>query len=228
MGSRFSPFRLNGRSRFNSRLSLIGSTAWGIPRLVAVWLTAHVTSVAASPCVVLEGNPVQGGVLWGQTAPDAEIRFAGIQVPVLNDGHFLLGLGRDMPAANELVVTTHDACAQEVKVAAREYRVQRIEGVPQQTVTPSDEHLDRIRRERETVRRAKAKRLGRDDGLRAVQGGFRWPVTGRISGVYGSQRIYNGTPGTPHYGVDVARPTGTPVLAPAAGEVTLAEPDLFY
>ena len=132
-----------------------------------------------------------------------------------------------MPAANELVVTTRDACAQEVKVAAREYRVQRIEGVPQQTVTPSDEHLDRIRRERETVRRAKAKRLGRDDGLHAVQGGFRWPVTGRISGVYGSQRIYNGTPGTPHYGVDVARPTGTPVLAPAAGEVTLAEPDLF-
>jgi murein DD-endopeptidase MepM/ murein hydrolase activator NlpD len=186
------------------------------------------TSVAASPCVVLEGNPVQGGVLWGQTAPDAKIRFAGIQVPVLNDGHFLLGLGRDMPAANELGVTTHEACVQEVKVAAREYRVQRIEGVPQQTVTPSDEHLDRIRRERETVRRAKAKRLGRDDGLRAVQGGFRWPVTGRISGVYGSQRIYNGSPGTPHYGVDVARPTGTPVLAPAAGEVTLAEPDLFY
>ena len=74
----------------------------------------------ASSCVVLEGNPVQGGVLWGQTLPDAEINFAGIQVPVLNDGHFLLGLGRDMPAANELVVTTHDACAQEVRVAARE------------------------------------------------------------------------------------------------------------
>ena len=153
MDSRFSPFRLNGRSRFNSRLSLIGSTARGIPRLVAFWLTGYVTSVAASTCVVLEGNPVQGGVLWGQTAPDAEIRFAGIQVPVLNDGHFLLGLGRDMPAANELVVITHDACAQEVKVAAREYRVQRIEGVPQQTVTPSEEHLDRIRRERSRDRR---------------------------------------------------------------------------
>ena len=78
------------------------------------------TSVAASPCVELEGNPVQGGVLWGQTAPHAEIRFAGIQVPVFNDGHFLLGLGRDMPAVNELVVTTHDACAQEVRVAARD------------------------------------------------------------------------------------------------------------
>ena len=78
------------------------------------------------------------------------------------------------------------------------------------------------------MRLAKARRLSRTDGLLAVQQGFVWPVTGRISGVYGSQRIYNGTHGTPHYGVDIARPEGTPVLAPAAGEVTLAEPDLFY
>jgi len=113
-------------------------------------------------------------------------------------------------------------------VAAREYRLQEITGVPQQTVTPSEEHLERIRAERAKVRTAKAQRLALDDGFRAVRDGFAWPVTGRISGVYGSQRIYNGTPGTPHYGVDVARPAGTPVTAPAAGRVTLAEPDLFY
>ena len=58
--------------------------------------------------------------------------------------------------------------------------------------------------------------------------GFQWPAIGPISGVYGSQRIYNGTPRSPHYGVDVAVPTGTPVLAPSSGVVTLAEPDLFY
>ena len=113
-------------------------------------------------------------------------------------------------------------------VAQRNYSLQTITGVPQQTVTPSEEHLARISNERAKVRRAKSRRLARSDGLRAVQSGFSWPVTGRISGVYGSQRIYNGTPGTPHYGVDVAQPTGTPVMAPASGEVTLAEPDLFY
>ena len=182
----------------------------------------------STQCVVLQGNSIQGGMLWGQTAPSAEIRFGDRRVPVLPDGQFLLGLGRDMPASVELTIEDEATCRQIVAVAARDYRVQRIEGVPQQTVTPSEEHLERIRAERDKVRAAKSRRLPNTDGLLAVQQGFVWPVTGRISGVYGSQRIYNGTPGTPHYGVDVARPEGTPVLAPAAGEVTLAEPDLFY
>ena len=167
-------------------------------------------------------------MLRGHTLPSASVTFADITVPVLPDGAFLLGLGRDMPRSNELTITTDETCVQQVTVAAREYRLQEITGVPQQTVTPSEEHLERIRAERGKVRTAKAQRLALDDGFRAVRDGFAWPVTGRISGVYGSQRIYNGTPGTPHYGVDVARPTGTPVRAPAAGRVTLAEPDLFY
>ena len=194
-----------------------------------------VTSTLASelpadptPCVVLQGNSIQGGMLWGQTSASAEIRFGDRRVPVLPDGQFLLGLGRDMPSTVELVIKGEATCRQTVAVAGRDYRVQRVEGVPQQTVTPSDEHLERIRVEREKVRAAKSRRLPSTSGLLAVQQGFVWPVTGRISGVYGSRRIYNGTPGTPHYGVDVARPEGTPVLAPAAGEVTLAEPDLFY
>ena len=182
----------------------------------------------AEPCTTLEGNAIQGGILRGHTLPSATVTFADITVPVLPDGAFLLGLGRDMPRSNELTITTDETCVQQVAVAAREYRLQEITGVPQQTVTPSEEHLERIRAERAKVRTAKAQRLALDDGFRAVRDGFAWPVTGRISGVYGSQRIYNGTPGTPHYGVDVARPAGTPVTAPAAGRVTLAEPDLFY
>ena len=182
----------------------------------------------AEPCTTLAGNAIQGGILRGHTLPSATVTFADITVPVLPDGAFLLGLGRDMPRSNELTITTDETCVQQVTVAAREYRLQEITGVPQQTVTPSEEHLERIRAERGKVRTAKAQRLALDDGFRAVRDGFAWPVTGRISGVYGSQRIYNGTPGTPHYGVDVARPTGTPVTAPAAGRVTLAEPDLFY
>ncbi|MDG2461031.1 MAG: M23 family metallopeptidase [Luminiphilus sp.] len=184
--------------------------------------------VQAETCSILQGNAIQGGVLWGQVTVDAAVTFAGHSVPLLADGYFLIGLGRDMPASNLLEVNADAVCSQEVGVSRREYRTQSVTGVPQQTVTPSEAHLERIRRERALVRAAKNRRIEAKDGLVAVQQGFSWPVTGRISGVYGSQRIYNGTPGTPHYGVDVARPTGTPVTAPAPGEVTLAEPDLFY
>ena len=192
------------------------------------WSVCWVGVAFAEPCTTLEGNAIQGGMLLGHTLPSATVTFADIAVPVLPDGAFLLGLGRDMPRANTLTITTDEICVQEIPVTLREYRLQEITGVPQQTVTPSEEHLERIRAERAKVRAAKAQRLARNDGFRAVRDGFIWPVTGRISGVYGSQRIYNGTPGTPHYGVDVAQPVGTPVRAPAAGEVTLAEPDLFY
>ena len=228
--------RLAGNSMEGERVTItISSLAgWSNDRFRRLWIRALKLSACwvgvafAEPCTTLEGNAIQGGMLRGQTLPSAMVTFEGIAVPVLPDGTFLLGLGRDMASVNTLTITTEEVCVQEVAVTMREYRLQEVTGVPQQTVTPSEEHLERIRAERAKVRTAKARRLARDDGFRAVRDGFVWPVTGRISGVYGSQRIYNGTPGTPHYGVDVARPTGTPVTAPAAGEVTLAEPDLFY
>jgi murein DD-endopeptidase MepM/ murein hydrolase activator NlpD len=185
-------------------------------------------AVRADPCVALQGDAIQGGLLWGTISGVANLTFDEREVPLLPDGRFVLGLGRDMPSTARLLISAEESCEQEITVMQRNYPLQNISGVPQQTVTPSEAHLERIRMEREKVRAAKALRLARDDGLNALQSGFRWPVTGRISGVYGSQRIYNGAPGSPHYGVDVARPEGTPVTAPAAGEVTLAEPDLFY
>ena len=215
-------------------ITISSFVGWGHHRFRRLWISALKLNacwagvVFAEPCTMLEGDAIQGGMLRGHTLPSAMVTFADITVPVLPDGAFLLGLGRDMPRTNTLTVTTDETCEQQVAVTMREYRLQEINGVPQQTVTPSKEHLERIRAERAKVRTAKAQRLSRDDGVRAVREGFIWPVTGRISGVYGSQRIYNGTPGTPHYGVDVAGPTGTPVTAPAAGEVTLAESDLFY
>ena len=215
-------------------ITISSLAGWNHARFRRLWIGAlHLTAcwvggAFAEPCTTLEGNAIQGGILRGYTLPSAAVTFADITVPVLPDGAFLLGLGRDMPRANTLTITTDDTCVQEVAVMVREYQLQEITGVPQQTVTPSEEHLERIRAERAKVRIAKAQRLSRDDGYRAVRDGFVWPVMGRISGVYGSQRIYNGRPGTPHYGVDIARPAGTPVTAPAAGVVTLAEPDLFY
>jgi len=185
-------------------------------------------ATSADSCVSLQGDAVQGGLLWGQALTATEIRFADQSVPILPGGYFIVGLGRDMPAVNTLLVITEHTCQQEIIVMQRDYTLQRVTGVPQKTVTPSEEQIARTRDERARVRAAKSRRIERTDGFEGLRDGFIWPVSGPISGVYGSQRIYNGTPGAPHYGVDIARPVGTPVAAPAAGEVTLAEPDLFY
>ncbi|MCX2980897.1 M23 family metallopeptidase [Halieaceae bacterium IMCC14734] len=190
--------------------------------LILLGLFSH--SAFASACVELSGEPRQGALLWGKVASGSEVRLDDQLLQVGAGGEVVFGFGRDQAATAELVVSGPAACQQTLQVAAREYNIQRVEGVPQRTVTPDPEHLERIRREGQLVRDARSKSHAGTDFM----AGFQWPVQGPISGVYGSQRVYNGTPGRPHYGVDVAVPKGTPVSVPAAGIVVLAEPDLFY
>ena len=194
---------------------------------IAAFLSLLAPGVVAK-CPPLDGQLIQGGLIWGDTAPGSRVTLDGEPLDVLETGTFFAGFGRDAKATAELVIEGPESCHQTLTIASREYRISRVEGVPQQTVTPSEEHLERIRKERVLVGAAKGQRLQRPDLLQNALAGFEWPATGRISGVYGSQRIYNGTPKNPHYGVDVAVPTGTPVYAPTAGVITLAESDLFF
>jgi murein DD-endopeptidase MepM/ murein hydrolase activator NlpD len=196
-------------------------------------LTLFVMALAAPPlalgeCPDFSGSLEQGGFIWGQVAPGSVVTLDGEQLDVLADGTTFAGFGRDAAARAELVVTGERPCRETLQVARREYQIQKVEGVPQKTVTPPPEELERIRREATLVANARAPKLARPDLLNSVLAGFVWPVEGPISGVYGSQRFYNGEPRRPHFGVDVAVPTGTTVRAPAAGVVTLAEPDLYF
>ena len=109
-------------------------------------------------------------------------------------------------------------------VAPRSYDVQRIDGLPPKYVTPPADVLARIRRENAAIRTARMQNRGEALYL----SGFDWPARGRISGIYGSQRILNGQPRRPHFGIDIAAPTGTPVVAPADGVVMLADTDHYY
>ncbi len=197
-----------------------------ISRFAALAFLIGASTQSALACVSVGGSLSEGGLIWGKVSPGTPVSLDGDALDVLPDGHFVAGFHRD--AATESVLRVGSDCELPLSVAQREYRISRVEGVPQRTVTPPEEDLARIRRERVLVREAKAQRFDRPDWLLQIVEGFSWPVTGRISGVYGSQRVYNGTPGNPHYGVDVAVPTGTPVHAPAAGRVTLAEKDLYY
>lgn len=184
--------------------------------------------VMAVECLQFSGELQQGGFIWGRVPQGSAVTLDGEALDVLDDGTTFAGFGRDAKATATLDVTGAEPCSATLQVAPRDYDIQRVEGVPQETVTPPPERLERIRREAALVASARAPRLDRPDLLAGVLGGFVWPVQGPISGVYGSQRYYNGEPRRPHYGVDVAAPEGTVVRAPAAGLVTLAEPDLYF
>lgn len=174
----------------------------------------------------LNGRLIQGGLIWGKVPPGSKVELGEYAVRVAEDGTFAAGFDRDAPPSVILrVCPPEKACEHsELAIEQRHYDIQRIEGVPQKTVTPPAEVLDRIRREAVLVGQARKRYVSRQD----FADPFRWPLVGPITGVFGSQRVYNGTPGRPHYGVDVARPTGTVVVAPQDGVVTLAHPDMFY
>ena len=176
--------------------------------------------------LTLEGEMTQGGLIFGQTDPGAEVLLDGKALAVTPEGRFIFGFHRDAPAAAQLTVIHADGGREErpLEITQRDYDIQRIDGLPQTTVTPPQELLDRLARERAEVAEA---RSGRYDFTYAF-GPYEWPAKGIISGVYGSQRILNGKPRQPHYGIDVAAPTGTPVSAPAAGLVTMAVTDHYY
>lgn len=169
---------------------------------------------------------IQGGLIQGATEPGAEVLVDGRAVRVSDYGHFLIGFGRDDtgPVALEVRHPNGVITRSSLAIEAREYDIQRIDGLPQNMVSPDPDTVARIQREGAVIAAARA----HDTAEPLFAGGFLWPAIGPISGVYGSQRILNGEPRQPHFGIDVANPTGSPVTAPADGIVVLAEDDLFY
>jgi murein DD-endopeptidase MepM/ murein hydrolase activator NlpD len=181
---------------------------------------------AAAATVTWHGEPAQGALLVGQAAPGTRLALDGRAVRVAPDGSFVLGFGRDHAAAARLDITHPDG-QREVRslaVAKREWDVQHISGLPPAQVTPDAKALARITAEREQLVAARSLDSRRTDFVQ----GFAWPARGRISGIYGSQRVLNGQPRQPHYGLDIAGPTGTPIHAAAAGRVTLAGDFFFF
>ncbi len=174
----------------------------------------------------LDREPLQGLLIIGRTEPGATVTIDGSAVRVSDDGVFLLGFGRDAPSKARLSAEFPDGgrTHRDLRVAQRSYDVQRVDGLPPGKVSPSEQDMVRIRRDIALVKKARA----RDDPREDFLGGFQWPVKGRISGVYGSQRVLNGKPRRPHFGVDVAAPVGAIVRAPADGVVTLAHDDMFF
>jgi len=174
----------------------------------------------------LSGEALQGGLIFGQTAPGSQVTLDGAAVLLSSAGHFVIGFDRDEEGTRVLRIQQAQQTEEifNLQVKPRSYAIERVDGLPPRTVTPDPEAAERIKLEADMVNAARRLRDQRTDYVQ----GFAWPAAGRISGVYGSQRVLNGEPGRPHYGLDIAAPSGNPVHAPAAGIVTLAHDDMYF
>ncbi|MBT6121759.1 MAG: M23 family metallopeptidase [Candidatus Puniceispirillum sp.] len=183
------------------------------------------SSFAINGADVISGYPLEGHLIIARTAPDYKVTLDGADVSVTDDGLFVIGFHRDSDDDVALKITDKNGVVLTtiLSPAQRDYNIQRIDGLKQSMVTPPKAVLDRIKADSKKVREARIMPAPLGDFWR----GLDWPVLGRISGVFGSQRILNGKPRAPHYGIDIAAPAGTPIHAPASGTITLAY-DLYY
>jgi len=176
--------------------------------------------------VELTGTAIQGGLIFGQAEPGSNVLLDGDAIAISADGHFVIGFGRDETGTRKLEVmpVNGEIFQKDLTVQKREYAIERVDGLPPATVTPDPSSLARIKEDGRMVANA---RLHRDKQAYYAKG-FTWPAKGRISGVYGSQRVLNGEPRRPHFGLDIAAPEGSDVYAPADGLITMAHPDLYF
>jgi murein DD-endopeptidase MepM/ murein hydrolase activator NlpD len=195
---------------------------WGAAAQMALPSSAY-----ASSLVAVRQRLVQGGHVVLRTQPRATLFVDGEAVGSASAaGIAVVGFDRDAPARVRVESRSNSKSSTLLlEVARRQFRQQRVNGLPSATVAPtSPKLLERIAREQRIKSAGFSSRWDGD----AFAGGFASPVAAVISSPFGVQRVLNGKPSSPHYGVDLAAPNGTPVRAPAVGLVSLAEPDLHF
>jgi len=192
---------------------------------ISVYASESVISIANGSSV--KGHFIQGGLAIGHTQADSQVIFDQHKIRVSPVGDFIIGFNRDEKKQLKLTIIAPDGAKKTInlKIKKRQYNIQRIDGLAKSKVSPrKPEVLARIRKEGAQAGQARKRNDERSDYLET----FIWPTIGPISGVYGSQRVLNGKPRRPHFGVDIAAPTGTKVVAPASGIITLALKDMFF
>ena len=175
--------------------------------------------------VEFQGKFIQGHFIIGKTEPDTKVLIGKKEVKVSKNGYFVFGIDRDRKF-DVLITKILNGNKEKIikKVFKRKYKIQRIDGLDESKVTPPEEVYKRIKEENNRIGEARA--INSD--LVFFKDKFIMPVEGIITGVYGSQRILNGKPKWPHYGIDIAAKQGTNIKSSGTGVVTMAEDDLYY
>ncbi len=173
-----------------------------------------------------KGDFTQGSFILAKTNPDSKVWIDKTNVKVTKDGYFAFGIGRDRK--NNILIKIKSRDKEKIiekKINKRKYKIQKIDGLPKKQVTPPKEVYERIKQDNILIGKARAT----NSNLDFFKNKFIKPVENSIiTGVYGSQRVLNGKPRRPHYGLDFAAPEGTPVKAMLNGVVTLAEKNLYF
>ena len=174
----------------------------------------------------IRGKAVQGDLMVFKVEAGTKLRLDGAPLPISQSGYFAFGFHRDDSTSVHLDIVFPDKETQKIVLTphTRAYDIQRINNLPGAMVTPPQKVLDQIKKDASDVKAARAVFSEQED---ALKNGFDWPVWGRISGVYGSQRILNGKPRQPHYGIDIAAASGLAVKAPADGTIVMAK-NLYF
>ncbi len=181
--------------------------------------------ISPSYAIEFQGKFLQGHLILGLTDPNSKILVGKKEVRVSKDGEFVFGIDRDQKYDLTFTkILNGKKTTFTKKVQKRKYNIQRIDGLEESKVTPPESVYKRIKKENRAIGEARAI----NSNLQFFKEKFIMPVNGIISGVYGSQRILNGKPRWPHYGIDIAAKQGTMIKSSGSGTVTMAEDDLYY
>ena len=189
-------------------------------------ILGHLSIFTTIYCAEFKGKFIQGHFILGKTDPGENVWVDDQKVRVTKDGFFVFGLGRDRKYDVTITLQKKDKKEKIIKkVIKRKYKIQKIDGLPEKKVTPPKELYERIKKENKIIARARSV----NSNLEFFKKKFINPLDKAIvTGVYGSQRVLNGKPRWPHYGVDFAAKEGTEIKAMLDGTATMVESDLFY
>ena len=175
--------------------------------------------------IILNGNFIQGGLIQGKSFPKTSIKFLDRLIYQDKNNRFILGFGRDFSGIATLKIHFKKQFKEHNLIIKKQnYKIQKIDGLPKKMVTPPEAIYKRIIKENKEI--AKIRSL--NTKVDFIFSNFSWPLKGIITGVFGSQRILNGKPRRPHYGIDIAANKGTKILAPIESIVRMAEDDLYF
>jgi len=193
--------------------------------MLKILLIIAILFTSKSFAIEFNGKFIQGHFIIGKTEPESKIIVDKKEIKVSKNGFFVFGIDRDRKF-DVLITKINNGKKEKItkKVFKRKYKIQRIDGLPENKVTPPEEVYKRIKEENNAIGEARAI----NSNLVFFKEKFIMPVEGIITGVYGSQRILNGKPRWPHYGIDIAANQGTMILSSGTGIVTMAEDDLYY